>query len=346
MLQVDQFIISPLPIALSAWPTSPGKVVSIVKKLKNSKSPGHDHINNKTVKNSPPKTIVLLTYIFNTIFRLSYFPNFWKSALIISILKPDKQPDIPESYRPISLLPTFGKNFEKLLLKRLVTIALKQNALPTFQFGFQAKHATFHQLHRVVDYIATSLETKIYCSGLFLDVAQAFDTIWHDGLLYKLKKTFPTPYYLLLKPYLNNRTFRVKLKTTFSSSQSILAGIPQGSDIAPFLYTLFTADIPTTDNTLIRTYTGDTAILSSNQDPHEASDQLQNHLNSLSHWFKSWKIKTNDCKSSHVTFSLRPGNCSHITFENAIIPHTNEVKYLSLLFDRRLTWSPPPQNQT
>jgi hypothetical protein len=177
MLQVDQFITSPLPMVLPASPTSPGEVLSIVKKLKNSKSPGHDNINNKTVKNLPPKTIILLTYIFNAMFRLSYFPDTWKSALIITILKSGKQPDIPESYRPISLLPTFGKIFEKLLLKRLVTIALKQNALSSFQFCFRAKHATFHQLHRVVDHIATSLKTRKYCSGLFLDVAQAFDTV-------------------------------------------------------------------------------------------------------------------------------------------------------------------------
>jgi len=149
------------------------------------------YINNKTVKNLPLKTIILLTYIFNAIFRLSYFPTTWKSALIITILKPGKQPDIPESYRPI----TFGKTFEKLLLKRLMTIALKQNALHSFQFGFRAKHATFHQLHRVVDHIATSLETKKYCSGLFLNVAQAFDTVWLDGLLFNLKKIFPIIYF-------------------------------------------------------------------------------------------------------------------------------------------------------
>jgi len=75
-----------------------------------------------------------------------------------------------------------------------VNTALKQNALPSFQFGFRAKQATFHQIHHVVDHIATSLETKKYCLGLFFDVAQAFDTVCHDGLLYKLKKIFPAPY--------------------------------------------------------------------------------------------------------------------------------------------------------
>jgi len=125
-------------------PTSAEEVLSVIKKLKKNKSPDHDGINNSTVKNLPPKTIILLTYIFNAIFRLSYFPNSWKSAMIITIPKPGKPPDTPESYRPISLLPTLGKIFEKILLKRLTAIAIKQNALPDFQFGFTpiTQHST------------------------------------------------------------------------------------------------------------------------------------------------------------------------------------------------------------
>ncbi|KAL4096692.1 hypothetical protein QTP88_021597 [Uroleucon formosanum] len=310
LLRVEEFISSPLPMAPPASPTSPGEVLSVIKKLKKNKSPGHNGINNSTVKNLPPKTIILLTYIFNAIFRLSYFPNSWKSAMIITIPKPGKPPDTPESYRPISLLPTLGKIFEKILLKKLTAIAIKQNALPDFQFGFRANHATFHQLHKVVDYIATTLETKKYCSGLFLDVAQAFDTVWHHGLL-----------------------------------QTISAGVPQGSDIAPFLYTLFTADIPTSVNTLIGTYADDTAVLSSSHDINEANLQLRNHLDILSHWFKSWKIKVNDSKSAHVTFALLPGAPPPLTFNSKTIPQTNEVKYLGLLFDKRLTWGPHLKNK-
>jgi len=189
--------------------------------------------------------------------------------MIITIPKPGKPPDTPESYRAISLLPTLGKIFEKILLKRLTAIAIKQNALSDFQFG-----ATFHQLHRVVDYIATTLETRKYCSGLFLDVALAFDTVWHDGLLFKLKNIFPAPYYLLLKSNLSDRSFRVKINTTLSNLQKISAGFPQGSDIAPFLYTLFTEDIPTSVNILIGTYVDDTAVLSSSHDIHEANIRL------------------------------------------------------------------------
>jgi hypothetical protein len=129
----------------------------------------------------------------------------------------------------------------------------------------------------------------------------AFDT---DSLLLKLKNIFPAPYYLLLKSYLSDRSFRVKINTSVSSLQKISADVPQGSDIAPFLYTLLTANILTSNNTLIGTYADDTAVLSSSHNLIEANLQLQNHRDTLFQWFKSLKIKVNDSKSARVTFTL------------------------------------------
>lgn len=84
--------------------------------------------------------------------------------------------------------------FEKIVLKRLMPIAKNENILPDIQFGFRSSHSISHQLHRVTDFISSVLETKKYCSGVFLDVAKAFDTVWHQDLLFKLKKIFPAPY--------------------------------------------------------------------------------------------------------------------------------------------------------
>jgi len=97
LLRVEQFISSPLPMALPASPTSLGEVLSVIKKLKKNKSPGHGGKNNAIVENLPPKTIILLTYIFNAMFRLSCFPTTWKLALIITIPKPEKPSDTPET---------------------------------------------------------------------------------------------------------------------------------------------------------------------------------------------------------------------------------------------------------
>jgi len=142
-----------------------------------------------------------------------------------------------------------------------------------------------------------------------LDVAKAFDTVWHDGLLYKLKRIFPASLYLILKFYLANRSFNVRHNLQHSNQYPIAAGVPQGSDIAPFLYTIYTSDLSTSMDTTVGTYADDTALLSASPDHTTASQQLQTHLNSLSQWFTNWKIKINESKSSFVTFSLRPHNC-------------------------------------
>lgn len=339
MSSVMESLQSTLPMALPTKPTSPAEIVGIIKKLANNKSPGHDLISNKVVKNLPMKSIVHLAHIYNAALRLSYFPTSWKASVIVTVLKPGKPPENPSSYRPISLLPVLGKILEKIILKRITTIAQSKNSIPNFQFGFRAHHATTHQLHRVADTISAALETKKYCAGVFLDVAKAFDTVWHDGLLFKLKNIFPAPLYLILKSYLANRSFNVRHNLQHSKQYPIYAGVPQGSDIAPFLYTIYTSDLPTTENTLVGTYADDTAILSVSSDHTTASHQLQTHLNTLSQWFTNWKIKINESKSSLVTFSLRPLNCPAVTINNIVIPHSTEVKYLGLTFDRRLTWS-------
>jgi len=208
---VDSSLNSPLPMSLPAKNTSLGEIEHIIKQLPIKKSPGHDLISNVITKNLPKKIIIFLSHIFNAIFRLSYFPNTWKYSVVILIPKPNKPPQDPASYRPISLLPTFSKIVEKILLKRLIHI---KNIIPHTQFGFRSKHSTLHQLHRTVDIISSSLEKKQFCTAVFLDISQAFDRVWHDGLMYKLKKFLPAPLFFLIKSYLSNRFLTVRLNNT------------------------------------------------------------------------------------------------------------------------------------
>jgi len=93
-------------------------------------------------------------------------------------------------------------------------------------------------------------------------------------------------------------------------------------------------------DTTVGTYNDDSILLSASLDHITASQRLQTHLNTLSQWFTNWKIKINESKSSFVTFSLRPHNCSAISINNINIPYSTEIKYLGLTLDRRLTWSP------
>ncbi|VVC29699.1 Reverse transcriptase domain [Cinara cedri] len=213
---IKQFINSPLPMSLPAKHTSPSEILFLIKKLKDGKSPGHDLITNKILKNLPRKPILLITFIFNAMLRLSYFPLIWKLSTVILIPEPNKPKTLATSYRPISLLPTLAKLFEKIILKRIRPIMQTHKIIPNSQFGFRAKHSTVHQIHRLTDKISSSFEMKQFCPGVFLDVAQAFDRVWHDGLIYKLKLFLPAPYYLIIRSCLENRSYKIRYGSSYS----------------------------------------------------------------------------------------------------------------------------------
>lgn len=340
--EMHNFLSAPLPMSLPSKPISPGEIQSLINKLPPGKAPGNDLITNKVLKNLSLKTLMLLTHIYNAMLRLSHFPEIWKFAVILLIPKPNKPKHLSTSYRPISLLPVLGKLFEKTLLKRLRPILQESHIFPNNQFGFRNRHSTIHQVHRLTDEISTALENQHYCSGLFLDIAQAFDKVWHEGLLYKLKLYMPAPYYLILKAYLQNRSFVVRQGNDLSSTHQIYAGVPQGSDLSPDLYNLFTADIPQSNNTLLATYADDTAILATGANPNQVTEILQTQVDRIDSWAKQWRIKINTDKSVQVTFTLKrsPEECPQLIMNNIPIPVRTQIKYLGITLDKKLTWGP------
>jgi hypothetical protein len=120
-------------------------------------------------------------------------------------------------------------------------------------------------VHRINE----AFEHKAYCSAAFLDIFQAFDKVWHTGLLYKLRQSLPLNYFLLLKSYLHNRHFFIKIASTHHTLSSILG---------PLLYLMYTADLPASPTITIATLADDTAVLASDSDPAVASQKLQTHL--------------------------------------------------------------------
>jgi len=255
------------------------------------------------------------------------------------IPKPGKPPHELTSFRPISLLPIASKLFERLFLQRINEEHDPSTLLPSHQFGFRERHSTIHQVHRLVNDIATSLEEKKYCNAVFLDISQAFDRIWHSGLLFKLKHALICNYYLLLKSYLVDRNFAVRHNNTLSDHHPIETGVPQGSVLGPLLFLIFIADIPKAGNTTIASLSDAVAVLSVKEDPVSATRHLQTHLNSIAEWYIRWRIKVNQAKSVHVTFTNRKNICPPLTINNTPIAVTTEVKYLGLHLDQPLTWN-------
>jgi hypothetical protein len=205
------------------------------------------------------------------------------------IAKPGKPPTETNSCRPISRLPTLSKVFERLILKRLEETVPINDFIPTHQFGFRANHSTIQQYHRIVNKIKESMEGKKLCTSVFLDIQQAFDKVRHKGLLYKLEKNLSDQLYLMLKSYLSEHYFQVKIDDELSAYHLIRAGVPQGSILGLLLYLIFTSDTPLTENTLMATFAVDIAIMSLDHDPNTASQKLRQHLNLLQNWMERGK---------------------------------------------------------
>lgn len=252
--------------------------------------------------------------------------------------KPGKEPTDVKSYRPISLLPIISKLLEKLVLRRINEDLMPEEWIPDHQFGFRQAHSTIQQSHRITQVINKALEDKKYCSAVFLDISQAFDKVWHPGLLYKIKKIFPSSYFNLLNSYLSDRQFQTKVNEEKSDNFPIASGVPQGSVLGPLLYVLYTSDLPITQTTTTGTFADDTVILASHHNPIKASEYIQEHLHQLQQWLMKWRIKVNQNKSVHVTFTLRKDSCPPVSINNEEIPQTNTAKYLGVHLDNKLNW--------
>ena len=101
-----------------------------------------------------------------------------------------------------------------------------------------------------------------------------------------------------------------------------------------------TLSYPTLRNkkTVISTFADDTAAVAMDADPTTASRNLQDQLNSIEKWLQKWRIKVNQNKSTHITFTNRKGQCPPISINQTTIPKESTVKYLGLHLDSKLTW--------
>jgi len=156
------------------------------------------------------RAVLLLVQIFNPILWTHHSPPGWKHARVISILRPGKDPAQPSSYRPISLLDTIGKLFEKILLTRILHEVGERGLLRNEQFGFRPRHNISLQLARLVERITRNFGERRLTVAVFLDVAKAFDTVRIEGLLYRLTVLNFLSYLVhIISSYLRGRTFEV-----------------------------------------------------------------------------------------------------------------------------------------
>ena len=108
---------------------------------------------------------------------------------MIAIEKPDKDPSLPANYRPISLLSVFYKLLERLALQHIPLTV--ERLLSPDQAGFRKGRSTCDQVATLTTFIKNGFQQNLKTCAVFLDLAAAYDTVWHTGLLYKLSKSMP-----------------------------------------------------------------------------------------------------------------------------------------------------------
>lgn len=323
--------------------TSPDEILCIIKQLKNAKAPRLDGIQNTLIKQLPNSAIEALAKIFNACLKVCYFPKEFKKAKVIPIPKPGKDHSQPGNYRPISLLSSIGKIFERIIHTRISCFFEENNTIPAQQFGFRAQHSTTHQLLRVTKYIKAKKSIRNSTGMVLLDIEKAFDCVWHKGLLYKLH-LFNLPYYLIkiIMSFISDREFIVFINGSASSVKKIPAGLPQGSVLSPLLYAAYTSDFKIPRSCEIAYYADDTAIYTSKKQSNTIIKILNNALVCINKYFSKWKIKMNGNKTQAIIFpfnkSYKRNPSLQLHQQNEQIPLKTEVNYLGVSLDSKLNF--------
>ena len=214
-------------------------IAEVLKGTANKKSPGIDKISNKAVKLFHKHFPAYLSRLYTACLSLSYFPRCWKQGLVIFIPKPGKDPYTPEGYRPITLLPVFGKVFEHLLRLQLNSHFEDSKFFHRQQFGFRKGLGAEQAVHSLLDSIADSRQNFVFTCVLSLDIKGAFDhALWPNIVSCLNSNHVPSFLSRTIESYFTDRTAQVD-----SVEVQLERGCPQGSVLGPTLWNVLYNDV-------------------------------------------------------------------------------------------------------
>lgn len=316
-----------------------------IKRLKPFKAPGADGLQNILIKNLPASGRDFLTNIFNLCIKWGHWPSMFKTAKIIPIPKAGKNKNHAENYRPISLLNAIGKLFERMILSRILKFADEKQIIQAEQFGFRQQHSTTHQVERVVSNVFKNKAQKRSTGMVLFDIEKAFDTVWHDGLIYKLHQlNFPAYLCRLVCAFCTNRSFEVVVGGEKSRAYPIPAGLAQGSSLSPTLYSIYVSDLKLPKNINISIFADDTAISANANNAKTIIKRLQFALDKIENYFSKWKIKINAAKTQAIFFPFdkkkRRLPQSELVLNGSNIPFKPHITYLGVTLDNKLSYGP------
>ena len=156
----------------------PQTLIKLVKFLKRSKAPGSDSIHNEVLRLGITTSLFYhLAKLFTSFMQLDYIPPAWKIATLPMLLKPDKFPSLTTSYRPISLISSIMKLFERVIEQRLRSHLENKGFLNKDPSGFRRAKSTNDHLFRLPQSIMESFNRGEHVVAALLDVEKAFDNV-------------------------------------------------------------------------------------------------------------------------------------------------------------------------
>ena len=321
------------------------EIINIINSLDSSKANGWDDISISMIKICGLSIIKPLKIIFETSLRTGNYPSLWKRSNICPIHKKGEK-NLVGNYRPISLLPQFSKIYERILFNSLYSYLTTNKLLTSCQSGFLKGDSCVSQLLSITHEIYANFDKNppLDTRGVFLDMSKAFDKVWHEGLLFKLKSYgIDGHLFNLLQDYLSNRKQRVNLNGQNSLWADIKSGVPQGSVLGPLLFLIYINDLPDNLKSNVKLFADDTSLFTLIYDAESSTDILNRDLQTLSAWSYQWKILFNPDPTKQaieVIFSNKKetNHIPFLNFNNSIVTRRLSHKHLGLTLDSRLNF--------
>lgn len=314
--------------------------------LKKDSTPGIDNITYSMLKYSPMFIKDHLRTIFNKVLTQEYnIPEDWKSQIIIPILKPNKDPSIYSSYRPIALASCIGKTFESIIKMRLEYHLENKFFFNDFQMGFRKGKGINECLTTLATDIYSSFSKNNMVIGVFIDLKSAYDMVSLDILKKKLKQNNINSKVIdCIINLMKSRNIYVRSPKTgkLTGPKQAHIGLPQGSPLSPLLFNIFTQDLKNVigNNVKLLQYADDLVIYFSGQNLEYMIQKTQETLDHLADWSVANEMLISTEKTKSILFSKGFRNFPPITFniQGSRIEWVRSLRYLGMIFEYNLSW--------
>ena len=296
---------SPHPVMPDINVTTSG-IDAFLSNLKIHKATGPDRISARVLKEMHSSIAPILKVIFDCCLNTGVVPNDWKVANVTPLFKKGDRLQT-SNYRPISLTSIISKIFEHILCSNIMKHLETNGILHHRQHGFRHNHSCETQLISLVHDLTNNYDAGTQTDLISMDFAKAFDTVPHQRLMYKLQwYGVHGKVHKWISEFLTNRSQKVVLNGTCSTSVKVTSGVPQGTVLGPSLFLIYINDLPECVNhSEIRLFADDCIVYRCIHNQQDA-ELLQEDINAIQTWTSTWQMNFNvsKCCSTHFTQAI------------------------------------------